>query len=720
MQVLMLMLVFLGLKNRIIAQKECFSKVSILILSGFALVWGIIALTGIGIVPDDRYWKGVGIPLLNEQIVISVLVSFSAIYVVRKYPKLLRYKDGLIFVLLWGFAAFFWIKEPLPRNFFAVGPYPPTNQLFPYADSLVFDLGGQFGLIGEGLWAGKFIDRGLLSGLLAIFYLIVGQSYEKVVFLQTLLFSVFPAFLYLVGRRLHSRLLGVSLGTLFIFKGINAIASSTLILSVHPKYFLTEFATAILLAIFVLGVIRWYQEKRVYHAVVLAGAALGVGVMLRTHLMVFFVLVFILVMLKYWREWRKSATVFLLFIAVFLVTISPWMWRSHQVGGRAFFFLSSFDGVMGHRYSSESLDVDAEESAPNKEDASAINNVPLRAYSPQYGNKPMNTIAEEYPFSNSFVLIVANHFTHNMITSFLMIPTTPIFHDLDHIIRAYPYWGKLDGKWDDGRLSLASKIGVFWNLFLLSVGISVLWKKNGIAALIPLLLFLFYHAANAVARTSGGRYLVPVDWVPIFYYLAGLLQLIFFFLDFSKKGSDKGVFSSQHVMKPPFSIGKSIFTIAPFFMLILSITLIDQLTPKRYPSLSTEQIVHSYLTDTPNIPGNKLEHFVAQPDAQVLLGRGLYPRFYGAGQGEPLPIYPAFEIRDYSRLTLMVIGDHGEMDVVLPADKVPKGFPNAADIVVLGCKLPGDEYLMGQVIVVLDGDSVQTFWASGVDELSCE
>ena len=700
-------------------RERLFSKPVLIVLGGFIFLWIFIAMTGLGVIPDDRYWNEVGIPLLNSQIFLSLVIAFVFVAVLNKLPQLeIKKSDFVVFLLLWFVAAFFWAREPLPRNFFAVGPYPPVNQYFPYADSMVFDLGGQLALIGEGIWGGRFIDRALLSGLLAIFHLLVGQNYENVILLQTLLFSSLPAVLFLIGCRISGRLLGLSLGALFIFKGINAIESSTIILSVHPKYFLTEFAAAVFLALFIFGLLGWYQSESAYSPLALAGAALGVGVMLRTHLMIFFALVVLLVLLKYSKQWKKSLLVFLLFVGAFLTTLSPWMWRSQKVGGDAFFFLSSLRGVMEHRYSDLDTGLGIKELVKN-DDAVLSSRLPVRALKVQYEQLLLEETIDDYPYSHNFVLITANHFMHNMITSFFMLPTTPIFHDLNRTIWVYPFWGKLDGRWDDGRLSMASKIGVLANLFLLSVGFQTLWKKHGISTLIPLLVFLFYHAANAIARTSGGRYLVPVDWILVLYYLAGVWQLIIFLFSLSGKDFESNSDIQQHVTNSAFSPGKNILTIAPFFILILSITLIDQVTPKRYPTLSAIEIVENYLVDKTLLSNEALSDFANQPQAQVLLGRGLYPRFYRKGQGEPLPIYPVYLGKDYPRLALSVIGDAGQIDVILPVEESPDGFPNAADLVVLGCEYPETEYLVAEAIIVLDEGNNNRIVYSKDANLSC-
>ena len=63
------------------------------------------------------------------------------------------------------------------------------------------------------------------------------------------------------------------------------------------------------------------------------------------------------------------------------------------------------------------------------------------------------------------------------------------------------------------------------NLLLIGMGIGWGWQRFRIAGLAPLAIALTYFLASALARTSGGRYIVPADWVIYFYYVLGLVQL---------------------------------------------------------------------------------------------------------------------------------------------------------------------------------------------------
>ncbi len=681
----------------------------------FLLILAILAFiigSGFGINADDRFWNEAGVPLLNGQIFITILITILFLYFSTRTIKkaqlhgvfsfIHQKQDVIIFIILWVITAVLWINEPLPRNFFAPGPYPPNYELSPYADPAIFDIGGQFSLIGQGLFNDGFYNRPLLSGFLAFLHLAIGQKYLSVVALQTAIFALFVPILYLIGKELHSRSTGIFLAFLVIFKNLNAIASSTWILSVHTKYMLTEFATAIILALFTLWFMRWQKsdsEKTPF--IILAGGALGLGIMLRTNILFFLLFVPFLIKLK--RNWAKTLRVSLIFILAFFITISPWMWRSQKVAHKPIFFLDIITEVIRTRYS---LDVgaDADVGVEVDEVPASHSDLGLLFPSKQVERRKAMSISPNATFTSPPPFI-PNHFFHNIITSTFILPTSIIFHDLKHTINEiFPYWHKIDAP-----ISFSSKIILLWNFFLLALGLSVAWKKWRVAGLLPLFVFLIYHLSNAFARTSGGRYLVPVDWVILLYYALAIVEIIFFiaiFLGFENTTKE------FLIRKRTFSYKKNFLFILPFFLFVSSITILDQAPPLRYPKAASAQIQEEILQGKffakSGISTEEFERFLKNPNSRILVGRSLYPRFYPIGAGEHSKGKDAFEDKDFPRLTFTMIGEFGQTGVILPMAEPSVYFPNTADIILIGCQHSPQGYLFPYIdalmIVLLDDD----------------
>jgi len=335
---------------------------------------------------------------------------------------------------------------------------------------------------------------------------------------------------------------------------------------------------------------------------------------------------------------------------------------------------------------------------------------------------------EEHP--SSLWLFIPNHFLHNLVTSVFMLPTTFAFHDLRHTIKEiYPYWNKIDGVWL-GALTWKMKIGLLWNLFLLALGLNIVWKKWRVAGLLPFLVFLTYHLSNALARTSGGRYLVSVDWVLFLYYAFGMVEIAFFILKYLGLPSPRDWFRAQ----PPVAELSShnnknsyILSILPFFLFVGAITLLDQSIPPHYAELRSaeiqEEVYQSEFFQESDISDEAWRAFLENPDARVLLGRSLYPRFYQIGEGEHSVGKDAFEDKDFPRITFTMIGQFGQTGVILPMAESPAYFPNVSDVILIGCQHSVEGYISPYMdafmVILIDGDQQTVYTREPDIKLQC-
>ena len=665
-----------GLVNIFRAEKKTLTLALILFVV-FLLVWVFIAVTGMGLWLSDGFWYGAGVPILGIQILFAFAIGIAVFFLERSYGRFLpAWSDILIFFLIWGLSAFFWAREPLPSSFFAPGPYLPDYQYHPFSDAATFDRGSQFALIGQGLNNGRYFDRALYMSFLIFLHKLAGQNYVQVVALQAAIYAVFPAILYLLGRAVNNRSFGVIISALIMMRGINGIAASTLVDLANQKQMLTDFPAVIFVALFALMAVQWLKSpNKNYLYALWAGGVIGLGIMLRTNVLFLLLFAGLLTGLIYWRQKLRGALIgILIVVAMFAGTFAWGAYNDKTI----------FD-VYVYRIL---LVIRARYPQPVTPDAA-----------PQ-GNETINMADTSLPVKTAMVVdlgarakikpvhvFVPIHFMHNMITSMLILPTSIELHDIWRTVRdVSPYW---EPYWDGTFASSSARLFLTLNLFLVAMGIAVGWRFSRLAGLIPLGTFIFYNLANAFARTSGGRYIVPIDWIVLFYFALGLFQLILWGMSIFglKSESDEAPppqesWTWSPLKKAPFII---IFFLAVGALLPLS----EQPFERRYPD-RTQAELFTFLEQEGYIQkmgfdSADLQAASAQwPNFKVINGRALYPRYFAENKGLPKNRFP-YSVMEFPRIAFTVIGPHGVNYVVLPQGSVPY-FPNVSDVYVIGCQ----------------------------------
>jgi hypothetical protein len=87
-----------------------------------------------------------------------------------------------------------------------------------------------------------------------------------------------------------------------------------------------------------------------------------------------------------------------------------------------------------------------------------------------------------------------------------------------------------------------------------------------------------------------------------------------------------------------------------------------------------------------------INQFIDQ-GGEVIVGRAMYPRFFPAYQGEEAH-EETFDPRTYPYLGFFIVGPASKFGV-LPVQDFQGNFPNASDVLVVGC--PGEE---GSVLAI--------------------
>ncbi|MEA3351183.1 MAG: hypothetical protein U9Q82_11215 [Chloroflexota bacterium] len=707
----------------------------------FGALWGIVARTGIGIQPTaSTNWYETGVPVLAIQVVMAALIASVVTgliaWIAHKWgerpPQSWGERGAAIDILLsitiWALATFLWAQAPMSPNFFAPGPFLPDNAYLPYSDAASFDLYAQYALVGKGIANGNvFVGHNGYHGFLAFLHLLAGQDYALLVTWQVAIFAVLAVIVYFIGKAMHSRFLGIFLAGLTIVQELNAIASGSRLNLSHSKLLLTEFPTKICLAALILLLFLWLRKPEGNWAYALPlGGLLGIAILLRYNT---FVILFgtitglILVFGRAWRQWVKASVILIIALGF---TISPWMWRSWKLSGNPFFFAPKILWTLRSTNSEAVLpSVDnpihaGELRTPvsNLFAGSVVESEPLlpvvtaefESISPSQINETESTSRPNPPEidarqpqseqTNAVInrkgttYLIVSHFVHNLITSILVLPTRPIFDFLPasitdgSIYESVPFWKNRCSGWLE-NLPLVDIIGLACNLLIVSLGIGNSYRKWKWAGLIPLGVFLAYHLSTALVRDSGGRYIIPVDWIVGLYFGIGLLQIARWgstWLGFTFQGA-------QSTTEQTFSIQAGILLTLPFFLFVLAMTGLDQAMPQRYPHLESTAIldllIQEDLLDQTDIDAQSLGKFLDHPDARIAYGMNLYPRFFWQNQGLHEGIY---HDRSYPRLSLTMITARGSKQVTLPLMEPPLVFPHGSDVIVIGCRKRTDRF----------------------------
>lgn len=666
---------------------------SALVLGCFLIFGLIVRVTGIGYQYPGQYWYGTGVPMTGLQILFACgVVTFFLLYEHKIVEK--AWLDIFVFIALWLIAGWLWMKIPVSPNYFL--PDTADNVLYPYSDGATFDIGGQYALIGQGLFNSNYFDRVLYSSFSAYLHLLFGQDYVLLLTAQAAIYAVFPAIVYLLGKELHSRAFGVFAGILIAVRGMNAITTSKWIDVASPKMMLTDFPTAIGVAIFLLFFVKWWQRPNKTTMLIWLGAVFGLAVMIRSHVVTLLLIVMFFVLLRLEWNWKKFVLAGLLILLGLLSVTLPWEIRNQSRGLPMFYmYYSRIEIMLQHRYGIGAY------TSPTHESVAEI--TPRQRVNREKGNDECKTA----PCS------ITNHFVHNIITSFVSIPASLTFEDTFNIVKSdLPYWNK---GWRDGQIDIGGWVAIIFSLALISLGIASIWKRSRVGTLIPAFFFFTYLLTNSIGLTSGGRYITPVDWILYFYFAAGCVQLLYWFLAMTGYIVDT---EPAHVLHSviPIELDINVRAFVPVIVAIFGIGilvplpefLVKPLYQVRTPAETFSSLNEMGLIERSNFSQDELAAFLDEPGAMIVTGRSLYPRYYPAGEGES-DLNTHYKKFHFQRLVFTVIGPDSPsaIGVVIPGDPLPNGLTlQAADVVVLGCWTP-DRYsplLNAVVVFVTSGD----------------
>ena len=670
-----------------------------LFFSCFLLLWVFIDKSGMGIISKDVDWNEAGVPILGWQVFIAVLVGILFQKFERKINNqdVLRSRkfDIMIFLLIWIIGGYLWDKIPVPNGYLNPGPYPPTNETYPFADAARFDIMSQYALIGQGLNNGEAYNRPVYPAFLVYIHILSGQSYADNMGLQAAIFAVFPALLYLLAKFLSNRSSGIAIATVIIFRGINGVAATNLINLANQKQMLTGFPTAILVGLILLVILLWLRQPNTIALVVLIGGIFGLGIYLRQTILGFFpvimLLPFFVTKLK-----KQRRLIFPALLILGIITFGVPYEAKNYIESPYYKYpavIKKIFTVVETRYT------------PQREMPEERERFVLRE------SPPSQNISNTIPKNISTLQTVGNHFARNIVTSTLILPHSISIDSLRDTIKAEnsfwrPYW--------DGRLNIEQSLFLALNLVMISVGIVSAIYRFPIGGWLPLLFFFGYNLANALAKSSGGRYIVPVDWVVILYFMLGIHQLLLRELPITTQDTNPSFRQKYLGME-----GKEI-ALAFILVLVMGTFLIipDFIFHQTFNE-NNVSVTNSLVSLLPSEEKQTYtEELLKNEKLFIATGQIMYPRYYLAGDGEFSYYYP-YKTLDYPRVSFIFIGPRGTYNAVMPGN-IPKGLDNLSKAIIVGClqKDENEKYIDVGIIFITSGHR-QVYFREPLLEKTC-
>ena len=694
-------------------------------LVGLFSIWLLIALTGIGVKSDPYFWNEAGVPILGVQLLLSlaVVMVINRLFF-SKVDESKGWVDILSGVGLFGITFLLWSQVPVMRSFFSPGPYMPGNVFHPFSDAAYYDISAQYLLIGQGIANGEYMDKPFYVLLLAIFRYLSGQDYDRTILLQVGVLALTPVGGYLLGKALVNRQTGLLLGLLMTIHQLNALNATPFINVSHSKMMMTEYPTAMLIVFASLAGFLWLRRSQNWLIkAILTGGFLGLAGLMRPNAYIILPFILLLAFFAYRSQARIWAVGALACTLTFLAVVSPWFFEIPR-GFTEPYLIAKIRAVIDTRYYDTRIPYapDLPLESQTQRSLPGLLKPVIPAAIGNFNWQTENGLEEirSIPF-------IPNHYFHNHVMAFFILPHTAELKNLEETLQT-PYWEDVL-RWE-GELPADTILMIGLNLVILSIGVGTTWRRWRYAGLTPLVVILSYFLANAIARTSGARYLVAVDWVLLIYFSIGVLQAlawlgIVFGIRPQNRSMDEPLDLTDIQVKPHWTK----FVLAAGCILVFlgvgaALPLSKYAFPAQFSYLPTHQLLIKLQEDGRiKFSPEELRNFMNSPNPLVIRGLGLHPRHYPAGIGEPIDHFPdpaisQLRARPYTRLTMAVLAPEGHYTVILPINEVPTDFPSGVDVVAVGCWNGPGNYL-DTLAVFTQTDPPISLWREGHRSLVC-
>ena len=684
------------------------TKVTLVIFACLIALWVIIATTGIGTVPDSTYWDDhKPVPLMEGQLFVvfwATAFFFLLYYLVKKetVPKENskakknideRWLTAGIFLIIWLSAILVWVQAPIPNSYFTPPVKPPNYEVYPYSDARIHDSDSLGILLGEVNATQRIIRRPLYAVFLAGLHTIGGNDYTAIILLQTIVLALVPALIYLLVNYLGNRPAGILAAIITILIEWNTLQVASLTTTSNTKLLMTEWPAMFLLVALVYSLVKWADKSEEWgYRPLIVGGSLGGLILLRSQSLVlipFILAIFFIYLKGKWKTFLFSSGLFILGV---LILISPLLIRNSLITGKLTFEDPRYTQAVIQRF----------------EEQKYIGGIPQQEELNE-SNTDLFGAAFRFMLNNpvQYIGFVANNFFHNEILDIFILPVRSIpIQGVTELFDARGlFWLK-----SENRIYFPQMFLLSLHLTLLSIGIAYAFTQWKFRGLIPLIIHLAYNFSNAISRISGWRFFLPVQWVIIFYFSLGIIQVlqwIFFYFGISIKN-----FTRQENHPPqskPFNeqktstlTRKTWATLSILLVLGALLPLLMTTIPPRYMGQNREELIQQLFSDKNwamyTEEKREIESQLNNKNISIFKGMAFYPRFYREDDGEPGLNPGIYKPQPYPRILFLLISDKRQ-DILLPIKNSPQFFPNGSEVIVAGRENPtGFEAILVNVI----------------------
>ena len=684
-----------------------------------SILWSWVARTQLKTESQVLGWNDTGVPILETQVFVALFLAILIIVVIsfilpdKSRDRQVKFSSGIwmdviLGVVIWLGAVLLWSSIPITPNWFASVHRPPNYETYPNSDALFYDMTPQLLLVGEKLqFQGTlFVRRPMHALFLTTLHALGGQNYETIVLIQVLVLAMLPVLIFFLTKSLSNRLAGLLAAILITLREANSIAIAGTITASHAKLLMVDLPATLVVVGYIVLLVSWLKgvdQKRLYP--LFAGGILGIAILIRMELGALLIPTVIIIAVVLWKRRLVLIKGIALLLCGLILLLSPWIWRNYSLTGLFFIDSPSFraEDILTHYEKPESV----------------TNQAPLEEAGEQLiqptpeGNKPLPVTTS--PVSQLFGYLINNasevtrfafsHYMNSQMQVLLVLPTSLRMFDslvgyLGHkepdklwyeccsilsYVRRLPYWHK----WEGGFPSQAI-LPFCLNLLLIILGIGLAWRKDKLIGLVPLILTTTMLLVYAMIRKSGGRYIQPADWVGLMYYSIGLAQIVVLGIQaiFNVRLTTHPFLRDEPVsigIEQPQSLLRSPWlSIAGIGILLLgsALPVLERTIQPHYSETIKAAMVNALTESEILTAADRLFlETTLQEGGVVSVGRGLFPRYYRSGEGEPGTINPLGP-QPFPRLGFYLAGPEDKA-IILPLDNRPGYFPNGADVLVV-------------------------------------